>query len=59
MKLDRAGSDFFFLLVDFGFFFSRLLRFCPLANAVLPRDEKQPKLGPQSRFAQRVLSRLS
>ena len=28
--VDRAGAGFF-LVVDFGFFASRLLRFCPLA----------------------------
>jgi hypothetical protein len=36
--LDGAAAGFF-LLVDFGFFASRLLRFCPLANPVLPCDQ--------------------
>jgi hypothetical protein len=36
--LEGAAAGFF-LLVDFGFFASRLLRFCPLANPVLPCDQ--------------------
>ncbi len=33
--VDRAGAGFF-LVVDFGFFASRLLRFCPLAMSFPP-----------------------
>src|SRR5207237_9487896 len=41
--LDGAAAGFF-LLVDFGFFASRLLRFCPLSNPVLLRSVNPPEL---------------